>query len=87
MMTPYTWLNFIIILAGNTAICGAMYLTYEAIKDAGHWLNPKPISTKLTFIVPPPMTPKIKINKRIKRNKLAGVRANSHILHIIKGSL
>ena len=88
MMTPYVWLNFIIILAADITFCGAMYLTYEAIEDVGHWLNPKPtINTKSTPIVPPPTTPKMKVNKRIKWKKLAGVKANSHILSIIKSSL
>lgn len=41
MMTPYVWLNFFIILAGNLGFCIAMYLTYEAINNKDHWLNPK----------------------------------------------
>ena len=37
-MTPHLWLNLIILIAGDLAFCGALYLTKEATE--GNILKP-----------------------------------------------
>lgn len=77
---------------GDLAFCIAMYLTYHAIINISHWLNPQPsITTPASISYDPyiklihPIKPNPKVKRRHKRSKLAGTLTNSHILSIIKG--
>jgi len=78
-MTPYFWVNILILLAGNLAFCTALYLIREAMDNKSHWLNSKPTDT-----IPTPIYHKPRRPAKPRKHKLDGYHRNQSILRTIK---